>query len=98
MYFSFLLGKYRKKNGLFLIFYQASARKTMSCRKNLKNPRGNPYVFPIRCLGQKPPTALPADCSVLRTLTILSNIRISWDSHPTFMLISGRVPRSFTHL
>ncbi len=26
------------------------------------------------------------------------NIRISWDFHPTFMLISGRVPRSFTHL
>ena len=28
----------------------------------------------------------------------LPNIRISWDYHPTFMLISGRVPRSFTHL
>ena len=25
------------------------------------------------------------------------NIRISWDIHPTFMLISGRVPRPFTH-
>ena len=32
---------------------------------------------------------MPADCSVLRTPTILSNIRISWDYHPTFMLISG---------
>ena len=32
---------------------------------------------------------MPADCSVLRTPTILSNIRISWDIHPTFMLISG---------
>ena len=28
----------------------------------------------------------------------LPNIRISWDYHPTFMLISGRVLRSFTHL
>jgi len=28
----------------------------------------------------------------------LPNIRISWDYHPTFMLISGRGPRSFTHL
>ena len=27
-----------------------------------------------------------------------THIRISWDYHPTFMLISGRVPRSFTHL
>ena len=32
---------------------------------------------------------IPADCSVLRTLTIRPNIRISWDIHPTFMLISG---------
>ena len=39
-----------------------------------------------------------ADCSVLRTLTIRPSIRISWDDHPTFMLISGRVLRSFTHL
>ena len=50
------------------------------------------------CRGQKPPTLMPADCSVLRTPTILPNIRISWDYHPTFMLISGRVLRSFTHL
>ena len=28
----------------------------------------------------------------------LPSIRISWDYHPTFMLISGRVKRSFTHL
>ena len=26
------------------------------------------------------------------------NIRISWDYHPTFMLILGRVPRSFAHI
>ena len=52
----------------------------------------------IRCRGHKPPTMMPTDCSVLRTLTILPNIRISRDIHPTFMLISGRVPRSFTHL
>ena len=32
---------------------------------------------------------MPADCSVLRTLAILPDIRISWDIHPTFMLISG---------
>ena len=32
---------------------------------------------------------MPADCSVLCTPTILPNIRISWDIHPTFMLISG---------
>ena len=29
---------------------------------------------------------------MLRTPTILPNIRISWDYHPTFMLISGRFP------
>ena len=52
----------------------------------------------IWCRGQKPPTLMPTDCSVLRTPTILPNIRISWDYHPTFMLISGRVLRSFTHL
>ena len=52
----------------------------------------------LRCWGQKPPTMMPTDCSVLRTPTILPNIRISWDIYPTFMLISGRVPRSFTHL
>ncbi len=40
---------------------------------------------------------MPVDCSVLRTFTILPNIRISRDIHPTFMLISGRGPRSFTH-
>ena len=27
---------------------------------------------------------MPTDCSVLRTPTILPNIRISWDYHPTF--------------
>ncbi len=48
--------------------------------------------------GKSPPTLIPTDCSVLRTPTILPNIRISWDYHPTFMLILGRVPRSFTHL
>ncbi len=37
---------------------------------------------------------MPADCSVLHTPTILPNIRISWDYHPTFMLISGRFKRS----
>ena len=47
---------------------------------------------------KSPPTLIPTNCSVLRTPTILPNIRISWDYHPTFMLISGRVPRSFTHL
>ena len=52
----------------------------------------------IWCRGQKPPTLMPTDCSVLRTPTILPNIRISWDYHPTFMLISGRVLRSFAHL
>ena len=31
-----------------------------------------------------PPTLMPTDCSVLRTPTILPNIRISWDYHPTF--------------
>ena len=37
---------------------------------------------------------MPTDCSVRRTPTILPSIRISWDYHPTFMLISGWVPRS----
>ena len=37
------------------------------------------------------------DCSVLCTPTILPAIRISWDKNPTFMLISGRAPRSFIH-
>ena len=41
---------------------------------------------------------MPADCSVLRTPTILPDSRISWDYHPTFMLLSGRVTRPFTHL
>ena len=35
------------------------------------------------------------DCSVLRTLTILPGIRISRSVHPAFMLIPGRVPRSY---
>ena len=30
---------------------------------------------------------MPTDCSVLRTITILPNIRISWNYHPTFMLL-----------
>ena len=34
------------------------------------------------------------DCSVLRTPTILPDSRISWDWHPTFMLLSGRVKKS----
>ena len=34
------------------------------------------------------------DCSVLRTPTILPDSRISWDLHPTFMLLSGRVKKS----
>ena len=49
-------------------------------------------------LESKAPTMMPADCSVLCTPTILPIIRISWDGHPTFRLILGRVPRSFIHL
>ena len=49
------------------------------------------------CWGQKPPTMMPTDCFVLRTPTILPAIRISWCLRPTFMLISGRVSRSFYH-
>ena len=41
---------------------------------------------------------MPTDCFVLRTPTILPAIRISWCLRPTFMLISGRVSRSFYHL
>ena len=52
----------------------------------------------IAAMGLLTPTLMPTDCFVLRTSTILPNIRISWDYHPTFMLISGRVLRSFTHL
>ena len=37
--------------------------------------------------GERPPTMIPTDRYVLRTLAILPNIRISWDIHPTFMLI-----------
>ena len=37
--------------------------------------------------GERPPTMIPTDRYVLRTLTILPNIRISWEIHPTFMLI-----------
>ena len=51
----------------------------------------------LRCWGQKPPTMMPTDCFVLRTPTILPAIRISWCLRPTFMLISGRVSRSFYH-
>ena len=50
-----------------------------------------------RCWGQNPPTMMPTDCFVLRTPTILPAIRISWCLRPTFMLISGRVSRSFYH-
>ncbi|EET61567.1 hypothetical protein BRYFOR_06250 [Marvinbryantia formatexigens DSM 14469] len=49
-------------------------------------------------LGSKALNMMPTDCYVLRTSTILPAIRISWDIHPTFMLISGRVPRSYAHL
>ena len=45
-------------------------------------------------LGAKAPTMMPTDCSVRCTPTILPIIRISWDCHPTFRLILGRVPRS----
>ena len=38
---------------------------------------------------------IPVDCSMLRTLTILPGIRISRSVHPAFMLIPGRVPRSY---
>ena len=41
---------------------------------------------------------MPTDCFVLRTPTILPAIRISWCLRPTFILISGRVSRSFYHL
>ena len=49
-------------------------------------------------VGTKAPTMMPTDCSVLCTPTILPIIRISWDCHPTFRLILGRIPRSFIHL
>ena len=52
----------------------------------------------LELLQEKLEESMPTDCSVLRTPTILPNLRISWDYHPTFMLISGRVLRSFTHL
>ena len=38
------------------------------------------------------------DRSVLRTPTIRPNIRISWDYHPTFMLISGRIAGLSPHI
>ena len=34
-----------------------------------------------------PLVLIPADCSVLRTPTILPDSRISWDYYPTFMLL-----------
>ena len=34
---------------------------------------------------------------MLRTSTILPNIRISWGIHPTFILIFGRVIKSYNH-
>ena len=40
-----------------------------------------------RCRGKKPPTLIPTNCFVLRTTTILPNIRISWNYHPSFMLL-----------
>ena len=43
------------------------------------------------------PTMIPTDCYALRAPTILPNIRISWCLRPTFMLILGRVTRSFYH-
>ncbi|EDY33422.1 hypothetical protein RUMLAC_00802 [[Ruminococcus] lactaris ATCC 29176] len=82
---------------------KAVASSALSSFKNfsVKDISGHfvPFIsIIIRCQGQKSPTLMPTDCSVLRTPTILPNIRISWDYHPTFMLISGRVKRSFTHL
>ena len=58
-----------------------------------KFPRkaGLPSKEPLHKTGSKAPTLMSTDCYVLRTPTILPNIRISWDYHPTFMLISGRV-------
>ena len=43
-------------------------------------------------------TMIPTDCYVLRTPTILQNIRISWCLRPTFKLIFWRVSRTFTHI
>ena len=56
---------------------------------------GSMLYFFYKMSGSKPPTLMPTDCSVLRTPTILPNIRISWDYHPTFMLISGAGPKVF---
>ena len=55
------------------------------------------YFIYFMSLSKSQPL-MPTNCFVLRTPTILPNIRISRDCHPTFMLIFGRVPRSFTHL
>ena len=41
---------------------------------------------------------LMRDSYVLRTPTILQNIRISWCLRPTFKLIFWRVSRTFTHI
>ena len=38
---------------------------------------------------------IPTNCSVLCTSTILPTIRISWDYHPSFMLILGTGPKVF---
>ena len=44
-------------------------------------------IFIIWCRVQKPPTLIPTDCFVLRTITILPNIRISWDYHIGIILL-----------
>ncbi len=51
----------------------------------------------IKIWVSKHPNLDYTDCFVLCTPTILPAIRISWDENPTFMLISGRAPRSFIH-
>ena len=55
-------------------------------------------IFILIMLGTKTSTLMPTDCSVLCTPTILPTIRISWDCHPTFMLISGAGPKVFRPL
>ncbi len=60
-----------------------------SCRDLQKNNK--------MMLGSKAPNNDVNGFFVLRTPTILPAIRISWCLRPTFMLISGRVSRSFYH-
>ena len=61
--------------------------------ENLRVLEGSEVFF----RGLQHPNLDYTDCSVLCTPTILPAIRISWDENPTFMLISGRAPRSFIH-